>query len=255
MINTIVYKCADPSYDFNFVPKVVDSNNVRKRYLWVSHNGAHGGRGWESYSVRQIKGETSGKNYNRQLKFLPFAVLPECDLSLYIDGNVQVFPHVDRVLSDFWNSGADIAIMPHNRRDTIVEEVEECRLSNKLTATDYKLVKKRINWYFSQGLPENFRLYYGGVIIRRHDRTMLRSGMQNWLQEYLTGVVRDQISLPWVIWRYDLKVFNIDWSYDDPSSPFMRRRHKTGRPLKDLNYRRKCCQQDRYLMRKRTYDL
>jgi hypothetical protein len=49
------------------------------------------------------------------------------------------------------------------------------------------------------------------VIVRRHHRPSVRAAMEAWWTEFQRHSARDQISLPYVIWRDSLNITLLDW--------------------------------------------
>ncbi|WP_227287627.1 glycosyltransferase domain-containing protein [Boseongicola sp. H5] len=241
----IVYKCADRSYDFSFYPSFFPSAAFTPRCVWLSHDGRARARGWQAQTVDVGDGPTSGKDFNRYCKFLPHQLLPECTVSIYVDGNVQIAPHATAEIEAFLESGADIALMAHALRHTISDEIAACRQTAKLSPEAETFARNRLDQYHAEGLLASAPVYYGGVLMRRHQRPALENAMRDWAREYTDGVTRDQISLPYVLWRNGVTIHLMTCSYVDPFGPFFAHRHKKQRWLSDLNQKRKILQSAR----------
>ena len=59
------------------------------------------------------------------------------------------------------------------------------------------------NNYKSLGFPEHYGLYEANVIIRKHNNKSVIDLMEYWWSEILNNSHRDQLSLNYVIWKYD----------------------------------------------------
>ena len=237
--HVVVYKCADPWYDFNFPPAFARSNRFTPECRWLSHDGSTWGRGWGPLRVDAGKGTVSGKDFNRRCKFSPQAYLPECPASIYVDGNVEITAQASIEVDAFLASGADIGLMLHAEGRTIPEEIAACRENGKLSASASDLAERRFSQYVAEGLPEKAPIYYAGILMRRHRVPRLDAAMRDWASEYADGVTRDQISLPFVLWRNHIRIHHILGSYSDRKGVFVAHRHKTGRLLSDVNEWRK----------------
>jgi hypothetical protein len=67
--------------------------------------------------------------------------------------------------------------------------------------------------YRAQGFPDNSGIIpEGGVIARRHHHPRVRAAMEQWWSELLKHSARDQISLPYIIWRNFMTVTLLDWN-------------------------------------------
>ncbi len=154
--------------------------------------------GWKTiYLNPSIYPELSSSDINRQLKiFTP----KEClvyDQSLYLDGHVMM-NRDPSFLFDKYLAINDIAMPPHPFRKCFSEEAEYCvayGIANK------ELVLEQINKYKNLGFPRDFGLTENGIILRNHSCEAIRHLMDEWWHEYKTGPKRDQLSLPFLLWR------------------------------------------------------
>jgi len=238
-LDIAVYKSADPHYDFSVPPDFGSGEEFSARCYWVSPDGRHNGRGWAPFSFAIEGLAMGGKDYNRTTKFCPHDIFADVPVSLYVDGNVTISPPASDEIARFLVSSAEIGLCLHGEHRTIPEEIETCIARGKMTAGEARFAERRYAAYLSEGMPPDMPVYYGGVILRRHGSARVRSAMSDWAEEYASGLSRDQVSLPYILWRNNVKVHVFNNGYEDPPGAFFARRHRTGRFLSDLNEWRK----------------
>ena len=59
---------------------------------------------------------------NRYAKFFPHRILPEAEISIYVDANTLMLADLTPLIAEFPASGADIGLFPHKQRFDICEE-------------------------------------------------------------------------------------------------------------------------------------
>ena len=72
-------------------------------------------------------------------------------------------------------------------------------LINKRDAED--IVKRQIEHYWLEGMPENFGSILCNIIIREHNNPICRKLMEDWWKEVEHFSRRDMISFPYVLWK------------------------------------------------------
>ena len=139
----------------------------------------------------------------KEMKILPHRFFPDADFSLWMDGSFSL-NYAPAWLIEQGLQDADIALYPHPYRfETIYDEAQaviDCGLD------DPAIVRAQVQRYRELGFPKTGPLYFGGVILRRHSPAMTEFN-EAWWHEIQTGSIRDQLSLPVLLWqRPHLKV-------------------------------------------------
>jgi len=148
-----------------------------------------------------IDPETFGaQRTGRYFKCLGHRLFPEVSQSVYFDASFRLLRPINRLLSD--HKDARFALFRHAQRDDIEAEAEACRLMRK---GDHSIMNAQIQRYREQGLPSPSLCYATGVLIRKLDDPTVKAVNEAWCAEILAGSVRDQISLPYVLWRADFQ--------------------------------------------------
>lgn len=63
--------------------------------------------------------------------------------------------------------------------------------------------------YWLQGLPENYGSFYCGILVREHNNPTCVKLMEEWWQEFTVFAKRDQTSLPYFQYQYNLSLDNV----------------------------------------------
>jgi alkaline ceramidase TOD1/glycosyltransferase MUCI70-like protein len=122
------------------------------------------------------------------------------DRSLYLDGTIQLH---DQALLDTATQAlemGDWAMYPHPERDNIRDEAE-------FSVPWYKYANQPLREQVEHYLKERpvAGLWAGGIIARRHTPTVLAASAA-WYGECLRWSDQDQLSLPFILAKYDIKV-------------------------------------------------
>lgn len=177
---------------------------------------------WET---RRIKTEefASPRLANRFQKMLYSDSLPRAGFSIYVDANVRIVSSLKPVLEAFERSGADIGLYPHYSHKTLAEEVSMCVRRGKVANPSNAL--HEIDHYSQSGFPDSGGMWEGSVIFKRHDSSRLLAAMEEWWELYSRFQTRDQFSLPFVIWKHGLTVFDLDDHKPGREHYFVRLQH------------------------------
>lgn len=132
-------------------------------------------------------------------KLLPHRMLPygqEFDYTLWVDGSIQInspefAEYMVSQARDSW------ALFQHDGQTCIKGEALGCWNMRKYITQP---IMKQVDHYFSLGMPQNFGVWYGGVICRNTKNTDVVAMDEFWWQENLKWSIQDQISLPYILW-------------------------------------------------------
>lgn len=143
------------------------------------------------------------------VKVLPHLVFPNYEVSLWVDGHIQIKDACVSLLQRFLSSDSTIMTFRHNRRDCLYAEAYECLKWGK--SPDI-LIRSQIERYAAAGVKKHSGLYLGGTLFRRHNDHRCRVAMEAWWGELENYSVRDQISLAYVINKYRLGMTVLEFS-------------------------------------------
>jgi alkaline ceramidase TOD1/glycosyltransferase MUCI70-like protein len=129
------------------------------------------------------------------------------DVTIWIDGNVwlQSEPQalIDTLLGD-----ADIAMFQHPYRNNVWEEFAALKEDQRFHIPYLqKQLKAQEQAYRDAGLPADTPAFECNFLIRRNKESVNRL-MDAWWSQICRWQWRDQVSLPYVLWKYgdDVKI-------------------------------------------------
>jgi hypothetical protein len=144
---------------------------------------------------------------NRYLKMHPHELFPDYDYTMYLDGNIQLISDPRPLLLKA-SSAAGLAMHRHFMRDCLYNEADSCIRTRR---GNVKPLLKQIKRYKDEGFPKHFGLFECGLIITSIHNKTSKSILSSWWKEfYDSGSMRDQISLPYTLWKHNLSSNDID---------------------------------------------
>jgi hypothetical protein len=139
---------------------------------------------------------------------------PEYDAYIWIDSSFTVqeglIEWMVQQLGD-----ADCAFFSHLHRSSIVDEADfvnqQMKAGNQYLLARYSGQKmtEQVNSYIDSGFNTAFGLYGGGLFIRRNT-PKVNHAFDHWYIENTKWTIQDQLSLPYILWKHDLKFKVID---------------------------------------------
>ena len=138
----------------------------------------------------------------------------DCEASLWMDGSVHVLDDRFIRLVRQKLDQHELVLWDHPEdRDCFLQEARHCHDWPKYR--DGPLLAQAEH-YLAQGMPEHFGLWATGSIARRHTDRMRDFG-DAWLEEMERWTIKDQVSLPYLLWREGIEpgTFGIDQLEND----------------------------------------
>lgn len=219
-MKTLLYTCADLAYDRIFTP-VAATPGVD--FVLFSDRRPRFVRGWEHHPFPEATRGLTPSLVNRYCKFFPRRIFPRADVSIYVDANLLVIGDLSPLIAEFVASGADIGLFPHKERSDIFAEFEFGKRVGKIPPAEFERGEAQLARYLAEGLPRDQLLTENAVIFRRHAAPGLDPAMELWWDELERGARRDQLSLPYVLWRSGLATRIWDWNYRSDANPYFSR--------------------------------
>jgi hypothetical protein len=232
-LNVTVYKCITQGYD-KLSSKIL-SRDVDFKYIAFTDREVSKNSDWDIQLTDNIL-QLDAKYLNRYYKFFPHRFLSETDVSIYIDGNVDITSSLIELVDEFVESKALFGCFKHYQRDNIFQEVEACKSLNKFSKTDLQKIEKQISTYNHSNFPREHQLLVGTVLFRRHDDVKsLDEVMELWWEHFNSFTGRDQISLPYILWKTGIRihVFELDIF---SNKYFLRKTHSSIRKQKLIRW-------------------
>ncbi len=137
----------------------------------------------------------------KRYKVLPHLFFPNDDITIWIDGNIWLQAD-SRTIADVLLGDADIAAFRHPYRETVWREFAVLKDDPRF-AIPYLQKQLAEQWktYRAEGLPINTALFECSVLIRRNNARVNRL-MDAWWSQICRWQWRDQVSFPYVLWKY-----------------------------------------------------
>lgn len=155
----------------------------------------------KTWTIIRIKcDESNHVLMNRKLKILPHLYVGEYLASLYIDANIKITSNVLPLLFRY----ADLtpfALPKHFERNCIYDEIDACCEVSKITQ------KEGMNWgsfLKKEHFPKHFGLGENNILFRKHNNVEIQHLMEEWWCIFQSGPYRDQLSLMYLIWKYNV---------------------------------------------------
>lgn len=162
---------------------------------------------WEKVDVNLAEydlEEASNLMKNRYFKMHPHLFFEEYHYSLYVDGNIKIVTDPTEFIDRMNPYG--VLFHNHYRVNCAYVETERCRVQGLGTDEEFD---QHIAYLKEQGLPRNYGFLECGVIFRRHNDETAQTLMTEWWQELKANAKRDQINLPLVLYRHDIRMLEL----------------------------------------------
>lgn len=183
-----VYSVITNDYD---TPKSPSIRGV-KHYLFTDNPDVIA-PGWEIVEIDK----TDDQRLQRKIKILGHPLLDEYDVTIYVDGSIQLLPRIKDVLRRY-RSG--MVIGKHPRRNCVYAEGLEVKRQEKAPPA---LVDAQIMEYFKANYPANNGMWDSCILIRDKSCKEMNELWHKKLEEHSH---RDQLSLPWALWKHPVRI-------------------------------------------------
>ena len=201
----VVYTCIVGEYDTLSDPKFVsdgfdyvcftDSNNINS----------------DIWDVRPLPNETNELpkiKKQRYVKINPHKVLGEYQLSIWVDGNVELKGDLNKFVKETIVNECSIYVPKHPFRNCIYDEESAVLKMRKDSA---EITNPQIKRYKEEGFPKNYGLLQSNILLRKHNDKDCIKLMEDWFDELKDNSHRDQLSFNYVCWKnQDIKVTYMD---------------------------------------------
>ena len=137
---------------------------------------------------------------NRYLKMLPHLVFPDYDYSVYLDGNIQIITDPTEFINRLPKCG--VSIHKHITRDCVYDEADAIILQKKAPE---KPMKELVKFLKKEKMPRNYGMLECGVLVRDHKNPQCIQIMEDWWKMFQRFPYRDQMLLPYVLYKLGIK--------------------------------------------------
>ena len=223
-MRTTVYTCITSGYDKKLSP--VPTQGCIDSYVLFTNDPRVASAGWDVRDLASPPYVNRANLINRYHKLFPTLLLGDTDVSIYIDGNIEIKRDIWPLVDQFLQSGKLFGCFKHPQRANILQELEACVSLGKFRATDRVKAPDQINYYILEGFPIDSQLQAATILFRKHEHeALLMEAMTLWWDQINNYTCRDQLSLPYILWKTGLPFMSFDLNIFD-NEYFVRHPHK-----------------------------
>ena len=199
MAKIVIYTCIIGKYD-----TPCDDFEKREGYDYKLYSDiAINTNSWNSYIIKLANSDELGETKcQRYIKTHPFEFLDDYDVVVYIDANTRIDDKLYRYIET--NMENPITFKVHPKRKCIYEELKECCIRMK---EDQKMCNFLYSRYENERYPAKNGLFENNIIISHPKDPNVQEIFRRWWDEINMYSKRDQLSLNYVLWKYDLKKY------------------------------------------------
>ncbi len=194
-MKVLIYTAIFNKYDC--LQDVKEFKNYANFYCVTDSPEYYENRGWNVFKMPVIKNHP--KLSNRVEKINAFIYSEGYyDITVYIDGNKWI-TNIDILLehcTKLYKSNKNLYLPKHWGRNKVREECDEVV---RLGLDNPKVVNKQYQNYIKEGFKDDLGLFCASVQIRKDK--YLNEFFKIWLNEVIHNSIRDQISLPYALWK------------------------------------------------------
>ena len=204
MRKVAIYRCVFANYD-TLVDELVVLPDV-DYYLFTDDPGL------DIYPYRTILIKDFLDNpaiANRSFKLTIPEELKSYEVTIYMDGNIGVFSNIEDLIDEFLFSNADIGLFTHPNHNSLEDEIELCIKNAK--SFEEKL-RSEVKFYADLDTPKLDKFSDNSILFRKNHTENFSAAMQEWFELVKKFSGRDQLSLPFIRFKYNLKEHFFDFS-------------------------------------------
>lgn len=200
-----VYTCITGGYDQPVEP--IYYPETEKFVLFSDDLPSSAESAWHGIPLDKVPGLKPEMNANRYCKMHPYTLFAQEDYSIYLDGNMQVVSDLTALTEIARKSKVGIAMHRHPMRNCAYVEAEVCIASHR---GNPEAIKKQMKKYREEGFPDDFGFCEATVIVCDLSNPNGKRILESWWDEFCrSGSGRDQLALPYVIWKNGFAVNDI----------------------------------------------
>jgi hypothetical protein len=201
--------------------------NIGVDFILFTDNRRIKSKRWQIVYVNSKSIDKDPQRAARYVKVNPQLFLPENHtMSIWVDANYRIMA---RNITDIirGNTQYDMITYRHPKRNGAYDEIKAC-LELQLDEPSRLLEQKR--YYEADYFPKSYGLFHTAVMIRKNNQK-INDMNRLWWEQIDRFSKRDQISLPFVIWRMGINVGLVSEVNLYHSKYFKKSSHKKERTL------------------------
>lgn len=144
----------------------------------------------------------------RKYKTLPHRFLTDYDISIWVDGNIQIVGNAWNYVNKHLGEYNGLAVHNHmdcfDKRNCVYDEANAIFQLGQLNGGNFKdnpeTIRTQMERYLDAGYPPDNTLVFTCTVLRRHNWELIKSFGEQWWQEIKYGSKRDQLSFNYSAW-------------------------------------------------------
>jgi hypothetical protein len=203
----------------NYAQRLYDipRDNTDVDFVCITDNADLIANGWRIIFINEP--EENPIYLNRKFKILNHIYFSNYRWSLYVDANIEIIGNPVRLFLKYISKDENLFIPLHNKRKCIYAEAIECISLGRGNTVE---ILKQIRDYKLNGMPPNYGLTENGILLRNNNEPVLNNIMNEWWNEFIKyKSFRDQLSLPYILWKTSCKINPLDETARN-NNPFFR---------------------------------
>ena len=207
----VLYTCVTNGYDTLKDPKFI---TMDFDYVCFTDDKTMKSDIWDIRPLPKECADIPANKKQRLVKILPHLTLKDYDLSIWVDGNVEICGDLDEFIRENASDKMCSVFIPaHPKRDCIYAEERAVLTARKDVASN---TNPQIAKYKKEGFPKHYGLVQSNIIVRRHNYNGCRKLMEAWFKEIKEHSHRDQLSFNYVLWKNEgIKMTYLDKTTDN----------------------------------------
>ncbi|WP_051226642.1 glycosyltransferase domain-containing protein [Butyrivibrio sp. MC2013] len=187
-----VYTAITGNYDNLNEPLTKDENTD---YICFTNSKNITSKTWEIIYINDDS--LSDVKLSKRIKILPHEYF-KCDgVCIWVDARIKIVGSVREYVNIYFNG--KLLCFPHRERSCIADET--AALIERFPEFKADFIKQAA-FYFNDGYPINNGLFENGCLVRNMNDVQTKEIMYHWWSELERFTFRDQLSLPYICWKY-----------------------------------------------------
>ena len=151
------------------------------------------------WKIRSIEDEEKidRRLLTRKYKLMPHRYLQKYNTSVWMDASMQITKSIKELIQRYQVS-SDMLFFPHE--GTCIYDIA---LGEQYREKKERLLKQMVS-YYEEGYPIDNGIIFGGFLARNHNQKSVVEAMEEWYSQVCTFSKRDQLSLPYVLWKHNV---------------------------------------------------
>lgn len=154
--------------------------------------------GWISTRIPKCLDGLVDVRKARMLKTQPHKFLKEYDVSLWIDGNIEVVGDILKFIKKYDLVKTSLFTRIHPTRNCAYAEAKACI---DLKKDQKSLIEAQMKRYQLERYPKKIGLAETNIMLRRHNELKCQKICDIWASEIENGSFRDQLSFNYACWK------------------------------------------------------